>query len=163
MTFRVPQPTGAAAQTPAAGWNSTRGWETDMIVWPVWPCFTAHAHRCDWMEELHACFCLQGHSAHPQLLLTVQRVRRQDILVRIVFGEFSEDHQHEWRSGSAYWEPNRQQEEESRHKKMDWTKDKRWKNQSPSGESAWTLLDWGRTEDETESGGMKGTNPPAAG
>lgn len=48
MTFWVPQPTGAAAQTPTAGWKSTWGWETDMIVWPLWPCFTAHAHRCDW-------------------------------------------------------------------------------------------------------------------
>lgn len=31
------------------------------------------------MEELHACFCLQGHSARPQLLLTVQRVQRSGV------------------------------------------------------------------------------------
>lgn len=165
MTFWVPQPTGAAAQTPTAGWKSTWGWETDMIVWPLWPCFTAHAQMWLEMEELHACFCLQGHSARPQLLLTVQRVQRsgvrtswsasslESLATNINMNEGADQP-----TGSPTGSRRR------RAGTKRWTELKtRWKNQSPSGESAWTLLDWGRTEDETESGGMKGTHPPAAG
>lgn len=71
MTFRAPQPTDPHSWMELyMGVGNRHDCMTSMTMF-----YSTCTQMWLEMEDLHACFCLWGHSAHPQLLLTVQRVQ----------------------------------------------------------------------------------------